>query len=164
MKRIILTIALLIITNTIAFCQIVKEDNWYAIIACSNNRALTIQGKGNENGLQITPQDSTGGDNQLFGFKKIKGGYYQIISKLGHKALEIKEGSMDLHGAVQQNEINDSDIQLFAIVRNAAKTFAIVNKNSGYGFDIFKETVIQYQMYGNINQTFRIVLIRPVDK
>ena len=166
MNKYILPIAILFLIGGQSIAQI-KEGKTYMIIASHSNKPLEIKasGDGSVNGLQLQQNDSTGKPNQLFSFKKLKGGYYQIISQCNNKSLEVRNGSLHDHEAIQQNEFNGADYQQFTIVKNINGTYAIVNKNSGYGFDVLggpnsfanNMPIIQYPVLGAANQAYRIV-------
>ena len=145
----------------------VKEGKSYMIIASHSNKALEIKSSVDmtANGLLLQQNDSTGKINQLFTFKRLKGGYYQITSICSNKSLEVKNNSVRDHDSIQQNQFSGHDSQLFTLVKNLSGTFNIINKNSGYGFDILGGinalgngiAVIQYPVYCAPNQSFRIV-------
>lgn len=151
-----------------AFGQI-KEGQSYMIIATHSNKALEIKQVADisANGLQLQQNDSTGNDNQLFYFKRVQSGYFQITAKCSNKALEVKNGSLKDHDTIQQNQPNGADYQTFALIKFANGTYAIVNKNSGYGFDVLGGSkalgnnlaIIQYPVSGAPNQSFRLVNI-----
>lgn len=166
MNKYILPITILFLIVGQAIAQI-KEGKTYMIIASHSNKPLEIKasGDGFVNGLQLQQNDSTGKPNQLFSFKKLKGGYYQIISQCNNKSLEVRNGSLHDHEVIQQNEFNGADYQQFTLVKNLNGTYAIVNKNSGYGFDVLGGSksfannmpIIQYPVLGAANQAYRIV-------
>lgn len=166
MKMIVFYIGLLLIISINVYGQ-VEEGKMYMIIACHSNKALEIKPAADitASGLQLQQDDLTGNSNQLFYFKKIKGSYFQIIAVCSNKSLEIRNGSLKDHDTVQQNQFYEQDCQLFTLIKNSNGTFAIVNKNSGYGFDILggsksfgnNTAVIQYSASGAPNQLFRIV-------
>lgn len=156
----------LFLFSSLVFSQ-VKEGISYMIIATHSNKALEIKPDADiaKNGLQLQQNDSTGADNQLFYFKRVKSGYYQIIAKCGGETLEIKKGSLKDHDTIQQNLFNGADNQLFTLVKSSNGAFAIINKNSGYGFDVLGGrnalgndiAIIQYPSSGAPNQLFRMV-------
>lgn len=151
-----------------------KEGKTYMIIATHSNKALEIKSAPDitANGLQLQQNDSTAKINQLFSFRQLKGGYYQITALCSNKSLEVRNNSVRDHDTIQQNQFNGHDCQMFILVKNQSGTFNIINKNSGYGFDILGGNkalgngiaVIQYQVYCAPNQTFRIVEVEPKQK
>jgi len=92
MKKRIFKTALLFLISIQIIGQI-KEDKSYMIIATHSKKALGIKPDIdlNANRLQLQQNDSTGNDNQLFYFKKIKSGYFQIIVKFSNKSLEVQK-------------------------------------------------------------------------
>jgi hypothetical protein len=140
---------------------------WYSIIAVHSGKALEIEGgvSGKANGLALQQNEPTGAANQLFQFKQVQSGFFQITVKHSGKVLEIRGNSLKDHASVQQNEFNGKDYQLFTLVRETTGNYRIIARSSGYGFDVLggvKSTgnnipVVAYPATGASNQTFRIV-------
>jgi hypothetical protein len=166
MKKLLLSIAFAIFISFQIFAQI-KEGRSYMIIASHSNKALEIKQSINITSPELILQqnDSTGNDNQLFFFKKVRGGYYQIIAKCSNLSLEVKNSSLKDHENIQQNKFLGQDNQLFTLVKTPNGSYAIINKNSGFGFDVLggdksfdnNVAVIQYPGSSHTNQLFRIV-------
>jgi hypothetical protein len=161
MAKKFLSLWLLLVAGHLASAQVIKEDVWFRIVPGHSRQPLEIQGgvTGNEDGLplrQSASTNATGGGNQLFQFQRVRGGYYKIFVQQSRKVLEVKDASLELHALIEQGADHGADNQLFALVKHADGAFQIVGKNSGFGLDVFKDAVIQYQMYGNANQTFRL--------
>jgi hypothetical protein len=115
--------------------------------------------------LQLQQNEPTGADNQLFQFKQIQSGYFQIIVKHSGKVLEVRDGSMKDHAVVQQNEANGKDYQLFTVVKETGGNYRFIARHSGYGFDVLggvnalsnNVPVVVYPATGARNQTFKLV-------
>jgi hypothetical protein len=146
-------------------------DAWYSIIAVHSAKALEIAGGvgGKANGLALQQNEPTGAANQLFQFKQVQSGFFQITVKHSGKALEIRNNSLKDHAEVQQGEPNGEDRQLFTLVKETSGNYRIISRSTGYGFDVsggVKSTddnipVIVYPATGAANQTFRIVEVSP---
>jgi len=135
MKKLLLSIAFAIFISLQIFAQI-KEGRSYMIIASHSKKALEIKQSTNiaEPGLSLQQNDSTGNENQLFFFKKAKGGYYQIIAKFSDLSLEVKNSSLKDHDTIQQNKYLGQDNQLFTLVKTPNGTYGIINKKQWFWF------------------------------
>ena len=142
-------------------------DAWYSITAVHSGKALEIEGGtgGKANGLVLQQNEPTGAANQLFQFKQVQSGFFQITVKHSGKVLEIRDNSPKDHASVQQSEANGKDYQLFTLVKETSGNYRIISRSTGYGFDVLggvKSTgnnipVVVYPATGAPNQTFRIV-------
>ncbi len=169
MKTITSIIILLAWMTGAAWAQIkladIKEDAWYSLIAAHSQKALEIAGGAKDNGSPLQQNVPTGADNQLFQFKQIQSGYFQITVKHSGKVLEVKDGSLKDHAPVQQNEANGKDYQLFTVVKEVSGDYRFIARHSGYGFDVLggvkalgtNVPVVVYPASGAKNQTFKLV-------
>ncbi len=142
-------------------------DAWYSITAMHSGKALEIEGgiDGKANGLALQQNEPTGAANQLFQFRQVQSGFFQITVKHSGKVLEIRDNSLKDHASIQQNEFNGKDCQLFTLVKETSGNYRIIARSTGYGFDVLggvKATgdnipVVVYPATGATNQTFRIV-------
>jgi hypothetical protein len=173
--KIVPSIALLLaLISGPAFAQL-KSANldpqaWYSIIAAHSGKALEIAGgiEGKADGLPLQQNVPTGAANQLFQFKQIKSGFFQIIVKHSGKVLEIRNNSPKALAQIQQDKPNGKDFQLFTLVQDSSGNYRIISRSTGYGFDVSggvtaisnNTPVIVYPATGASNQMFSLVQAR----
>lgn len=171
----LLTLLCAVFCATAARAQIkmasINEAAWYSIIATHSGKALEIADVpgASLDGRQLQQDEVTGADNQLFQFKQIQSGYFQITAKSSGRVLEIRDNSMKDHAVVQQNQATGAENQLFTLCRDADGNYSIIVKSSGYGFDVLggvnalgdKIAVIVYPAGGARNQRFKLVQSVP---
>jgi formylglycine-generating enzyme len=115
----------------------INEEAWYKIIAENSGKTLEVAaGPGAQEGRPLQQNESTGSDNQLFRFRRVRSGYYQILTKQEGQALRIRGSSLLDHAPVEQNADTGAENQLFTLVKDTDDAYSIVAKISGYCFDI----------------------------
>ena len=171
MKLIPALALLLAFTATSIFAQMksapLDPNAWYAIIAVHSGKALEVapSADGKAKAPILQQNERTSAPNQLFQFKQVQSGYFQITVKHSGKVLEIRDSSLMDHAPVQQGEPTGKENQHFALVKETSGNYRIIAHLSGFGFDVsggVKATgnnnpVIVYPATGATNQTFQLI-------
>jgi|GEM_PF-1011834 len=145
----------------------INEDAWYRIVASHSSKFLEIaaDSEPSADGNKLQQNELTGADNQLFQFKRIQSGYYQIFAKHSGKALQIKDNSLKDHAPVEQGAPTGAENQLFTLIKDTDDSFTIVAKNSGYCFDVAggpssvanHSGIIVYPANNALNHKFKLI-------
>lgn len=87
-----------------------SHQGLYKIINRNSGQALEVYNWAHENGANVSQWTDLGGDNQLWRFVSVGGGYYQIINANSGRALEVYEWSTaDGGNIVQWQNLNNTN-------------------------------------------------------
>ena len=112
-------------------------DGYYAIkSSIDTNYALDIAGGSTANGANVQLYKSNGTAAQTFSFKKV-GDYYQIVSAVSDKVLDVDNGCpIPLTNVQQWPSATTNKNSLFSIRDNGDGTVSFINVSSGLMVDV----------------------------
>lgn len=128
----------------------IPEETYTISSAVNSNKILSVQEASTNNGAGIV----ISGDGKVQSFQRFEiisngGGYYRIVSESSGKVLEVSNGSYEAGTAIQQNEWDGSEKQLWSLV-DAGDGYYYLHSKLGMYLDLKNGSIEE----GNSLQTY----------
>ena len=102
----------------------------------SSERALTVNGSINGNGVNVCIKRNTESDTQRWSFKRQADGTYFILNGVTGKALDVYAGGCSNRDNIWCYAENGSNAQRWIIIQDPDGTVTLINKGSGFAADV----------------------------
>ena len=144
------------------FNGIIEVDTNYEIISKSSNKAMTIKGYSDNNGVDVVQMEVSGYASQVFTLAKKDDGYYQIINYHSKKALNIFAASTQPGAKLIQFNAGNEDNEKWIIEADGDGFWRITPKKSkNMGLNVEGDSkeqganIVQFPFDGKDNSKWR---------
>jgi len=146
----------------------VNQSATYKIVANHSGKVLDVEAYYQyADGGNIQQWDYLGGLNQQWRFQTVGGGYYNIVSNISGKCLDVRGGDAATGNGIQLQQwtCHGGDNQKWGIYPAGGNSVKIIAKNSGKAIDVDGGAtangakVQQFMYLGYANQQWQLVTI-----
>lgn len=122
---------------TFASASTVKTDTAFAIKSVLNQQlVMDIYGGSSDNLACLQIYNANNSQAQMFSFKQIGNGLYEIVNVNSGKPFEARGGSVSNGGAISQYASNGTCAQHWSVIDHGNGEYSFVNSKSGKAVDV----------------------------
>ena len=122
---------------TFAFASTVKTDTAFAIKSVLNPQlVMDIYGGSSDNLARLQIYNANNSQAQMFSFKQVGNGLYEIVNVNSGKPFEAQGGSVSNGGAVSQYASNGTCAQHWSVIDHGNGEYSFINSKSGKAVDV----------------------------
>ena len=122
---------------TFASASTVKTDTAFAIKSALNPQlVMDIYGGSSDNLARLQIYNANNSQAQMFSFKQVGNGLYEIVNVNSDKPFEAQGGSVSNGGAISQYASNGTCAQHWSVIDHGNGEYSFINSKSGKAVDV----------------------------